>query len=919
MDVLTSGGSDSECEAPFMEMPSDNDNRDDINIFNTGKDNSVNVHDVIDNEIWDDASIGDVEDDFPQNRVNGDQSLPGVDVNVNSRCRALNVLLSRCLVVLLAYFWTHFHISDNGMDFLPSTLKKCFEMAAISSQWMAGLAVVFPGTLYYFRKEIGLVNDVFIKYVVCPKCHALYEFDKCHRTVGTARVSNRCTFIKFPNHRQRWRRQPCGAVLLKEVTLQCGTKKLYPHKIYCYKSIIKSIENLLKKVDFSAHCELWRQREVRSASQVVCDVSDGRIWRDFQYFNDIPFLATPRNYAFMLNVDWMQPFKHTIYSVGVMYLVLMNLPRCERFKPENIIFVGVIPGPSEPKLNINTYLSPLVDELLTLWDEGVKLRDGSQRLLETFKACLLCVACDLPASRKVCGFTGHNSARGCNKCTKTFNVGNIGDHSDYSGFEPCPLRNIVDHRQQVDEVKGKTTQEEQSRTESKYGVRYSELLRLPYFDCIRFTVIDPMHNLFLGTAKHVMETWLNAGILTAADLQKVQEKVDSAHVPTNIGRIPGKIAKSFSGFTADQWKNWVTIFSSYALYGVLAEKHYRCWLLFVNACRLICGPIVKLRDVALSHSILLQFCREFEKLYGKPCITPNMHLHTHLADCIFDYGPVCGFWLFSFERYNGILGDYYTNNKSIELQLMRKFSRDQNVCHLELPEEFEHHLQPLLAKFKGGTPSNLLSINREAVLNLLKLVDGVVDIGNELWFHVSSFSFSGPHTLGKFDEDELKYLKEVYGHFFPRASLSGIPDLYDKYASVECAGEQYGSQFSRLNRSSYILAKWADQYSGNVDISASDARPGTVLYFVKQKICIDGNLSTFCFARVNWFQYHPQRFHCGTPGVAPEVWCANLFDCFGASSFLPIQRIQGKFLPVYDKLEEENVLFVLPLNKHYYL
>ena len=127
----------------------------------------------------------------------------------------------------------------------------------------------------------------------------------------------------------------------------------------------------------------------------------------------------------------------------------MNLPRCERFKPENIIFVGVIPGPSEPKLNINTYLSPLVDKLLILWNEGVKLRHGSQGLHETFKACLLCVACDLPASRKVCGFTGHNSTRGCNKYTKAFNIGNIGDSSDYSGFESCLLRNIVDHRQQV--------------------------------------------------------------------------------------------------------------------------------------------------------------------------------------------------------------------------------------------------------------------------------------------------------------------------------------------------------------------------------------------------------------------------------------------------------------------------------------
>jgi len=30
------------------------------------------------------------------------------------------------------------------------------------------------------------------------------------------------------------------------------------------------------------------------------------------------------------------------------------------------------------------------------------------------------------------------------------------------------------------------------------GVRWSQLLRLPYFDPSRFVVVDPMHNLFLG-------------------------------------------------------------------------------------------------------------------------------------------------------------------------------------------------------------------------------------------------------------------------------------------------------------------------------------------------------------------------------------------------------------------------------------
>ena len=65
-----------------------------------------------------------------------------------------------------------------------------------------------------------------------------------------------------------------------------------------------------------------------------------------QNFTDVPFLASPRNYAFMLNVDWME---------AVMYLVLMNLPSSERFKLKNVILVDVIPGPSEPKLNIITY------------------------------------------------------------------------------------------------------------------------------------------------------------------------------------------------------------------------------------------------------------------------------------------------------------------------------------------------------------------------------------------------------------------------------------------------------------------------------------------------------------------------------------------------------------------------------------
>ena len=35
---------------------------------------------------------------------------------------------------------------------------------------------------------------------------------------------------------------------------------------------------------------------------------------------------------FSFNIDWLQPYKRIQYSVGVVYLVFLNLPRSIRYK-----------------------------------------------------------------------------------------------------------------------------------------------------------------------------------------------------------------------------------------------------------------------------------------------------------------------------------------------------------------------------------------------------------------------------------------------------------------------------------------------------------------------------------------------------------------------------------------------------------
>ena len=57
-------------------------------------------------------------------------------------------------------------------------------------------------------------------------------------------------------------------------------------------------------------------------------------------------------------------------------------------------------------------------------------------------------------------------------------------------------------------------------------------------------------------------------------------------------------------------------------------------------------------------------------------ITPNMHLHCHLKQSLLDNGPIHNFWLFSFERHNGILDHFRFNNRSIEIQLVQHFIRE---------------------------------------------------------------------------------------------------------------------------------------------------------------------------------------------------------------------------------------------------
>ena len=83
-----------------------------------------------------------------------------------------------------------------------------------------------------------------------------------------------------------------------------------------------------------------------------------------------------------------------------------------------------------------------------------------------------------------------------------------------------------------------------------------------------------MHCLFLGIAKWIVKRiWIDEGILTQSMLTEIQHMMQNFQIPFDIGRIPGKVnsGDGFSNFTADQWRNFITVYATIVLWKHLSD------------------------------------------------------------------------------------------------------------------------------------------------------------------------------------------------------------------------------------------------------------------------------------------------------------------------------------------------------------
>jgi hypothetical protein len=391
-------------------------------------------------------------------------------------------------------------VSARGCHFIFSMLQYIVQLCFTRANANLGpreqkILADFPVDIRSATQRFRLDGKSTI-FAVCPD-------PNCHRTYRPS-FSDHSPIPSYPslcNHKRFAGGSKCGTRLLRPRQI-AGVEILVPIKTFVAFDFKDWVANLVSRPGYEAMMDsAW----CRTQGDDMRDVFDGQVLQNFKAADGKHFSlgGDEGRYVFSLCVDFFNPFTTKQAgqkcSVGIISLACLNLPPEIRYKPKNMFLAGIVPGPREPPLNtLNHYLTPLVDDLLLLWEPGIRFsRTYSCPHGRLVRCALVAVVCDLPAARKTAGFAAFSHEHFCARCHCQRSTHSYGDTQCHT----WKRRTNEECRKSADEFRTARGPKEQLAVFNNTGMRWSELLRLPYFDPAQHVVVDAMHNLFLGLIK----------------------------------------------------------------------------------------------------------------------------------------------------------------------------------------------------------------------------------------------------------------------------------------------------------------------------------------------------------------------------------------------------------------------------------
>ena len=196
------------------------------------------------------------------------------------------------------------------------------------------------------------------------------------------------------------------------------TKHGPPSKAVWYLPIIPRFKRMFANPTDAKNLR-WHADE-RKCDGLLRHPADSVQWKNID--KEFPtFENESRNLRLGLASDGMNPYGNlsTNHSSWPVLLVIYNLPPSLCMKRKYMMLSMMISGPRQPGNDIDVYLSPMIEDLKLLWDDGVEVFDGFANESFQMHAMLFCTINDFPAYGNLSGYSvkGHRACPICEENT----------------------------------------------------------------------------------------------------------------------------------------------------------------------------------------------------------------------------------------------------------------------------------------------------------------------------------------------------------------------------------------------------------------------------------------------------------------------------------------------------------------------
>lgn len=481
---------------------------------------------------------------------------------------------------------------------------------------------VIPDSKYLFKQLFRTQTPQY--HFFCSECNFYFDFQ-----LSTKSISYTCEICGYVNN--------------------FSTKN--NKNFFVTLPVESQVKNILKKNVISVRAE-------EQSSRSMSDIHDGILYKKLLETNN------NRLITLTLNTDGVNIFKSSNKSsFWPLQMVINELDPSIRFKTENILVTGFWFG-STPNLDI--FLKPFINEVNEINSRFIKI----ETLNEEFEAYLipLIITLDTVAKDLAHGKIKFNGKFGCSYCLHPGTT--INGCIKYTNISNIAKRN---HNDSIANMK-----EAQLTGKLVNGFKkITTLAAFPFFNVVHGFAIDDMHGSYLGVCRQMCELWFDSSNHNRPFYMGLRIKLIDKHLlqisqPQRITRK--REISCRKNWKAQEFKNWLLYFGLPCMYKQLPLRYIKHFALLSNSMYVLLQDEISDEEFKSATDNLQKFVLEFENLYGSKCMNFNVHLMSHISDCVENCGPLWAYSNFPFESNNGYLKKFINGTTDVLQQMVSKYT-----------------------------------------------------------------------------------------------------------------------------------------------------------------------------------------------------------------------------------------------------